>query len=264
MAHIELSERDAGAAREVLAMAVPDQATYVWTLTDEQIAVLDDPDAPQLADQTWLSERLGDPPNVEMFVLAQEVALRGLVASGDVQIAVDGEQITEVTARPQITGSLVLRRLGNAVLRVARVTAETATVAYCYVLDEGQIFEETVDENGMHEFSIYSPDLWGARIADFLDPAEGAGLGEIDEVGSADMFAAEAEERPELGQAVAVSNLTAVLRDQDLPRVATVFSSQAGTYWLREEDQEAQTMRLTGIDRTGLERLAQDLTRRSA
>ncbi|MCL2317246.1 MAG: hypothetical protein FWC46_09220 [Actinomycetia bacterium] len=257
---VELSPRDAEAARHVLGMVVPGQAMRVWTLTDEQILVLDDPEQPQLVTQPWLPGRVGDPPNAEMLVLAQEVALRGLVARGDVETVVSDSQIAEVTARPEITGCLVLRRLGNALLRVARATSQDATVAYFYRQDEGPILEEVVDENGLHAFAVYEPTVWGPRLADFLDPAQGAGRGAIDETGPASRFAENVGDRPELSQALAASSMTAVLRDVPTPKVATIFSSEAGTYWLRETAVRPEEMRLTGISRAELEALGPSLT----
>ncbi|MDR2896136.1 MAG: hypothetical protein LBV30_05750 [Propionibacteriaceae bacterium] len=259
---IKLEARDAQAVATVLHLASDTQATRVWRLTDEQIAILDAPDAPLLVEQTWLEDRLGDPGDPALLAMAEEVALRSLVASGDVAVQVSDGDITEVTARPEITGSLLLRRLGKAMMRVVRVTDDDSSLAYFYLQDSGEIFEEAVDQNGMHDFSVYHEPIWRSRLAEFIDPVAGAGLGQIDQVVTADVLEGAVADYPQLTQAVSVSQLTAVLRDNDQPRVATIFSGPAGCYWLRSDaDLADDQLRLTGIDPDQLAGLGEELTR---
>lgn len=157
------SERDRACAAETLGRQGPDAADFL-VLTDEEIVALDGLQHPQLVETPWLKEQ---PVGPESLV---GVALRGLLARGLVVPHLDQPEIT-LSASPEITGALMLRRTAKTIVRVERQTNNgTAWLfAYCHV---DSVLTEDIDPNGMHIFSVTDEQALLARLTGVANPFE--------------------------------------------------------------------------------------------
>ncbi|MDT9592893.1 hypothetical protein RDV89_07425 [Nocardioides zeae] len=151
-------------------------ATYVVTLTDEELAALGHAEGvavlPYLAD---LDDTASD--------LVQATALRGLVARGIVSPPEGGDPRPEVAGdraevdllvRQDVLSVLTLRRAAPVAVAVARAGAATQDFWYAHVVEEYVLLEE-VTPDGQHRFALArTASLGGLVEAAVLHPEAAA------------------------------------------------------------------------------------------
>ncbi len=163
------TERDVQCAAQVLSQATS-EGTVLTTLTDEEVVALDGVQHEQVAATPWLSSQ-----DTAQRDLLAAVALRGLLAKELVYpVIFEGEtEPSRLHAIEEITGSLTLRRSGDAIVSVERTVSSGKRWLYAYVHVEGVLLEE-VDEGGLHGFTVVSREKAAARLAEFVDPEHAA------------------------------------------------------------------------------------------
>jgi hypothetical protein len=251
---MQWSAHDLAAAREVLAESRTGEVRHIVTLTDEEIIILDGLQHPQLVALPWLTDQEGADHDLVGRVALRSLLVRGLV---DVQ-QVDSVDAAEaaaaspstsdasgvgIVAVPQITGSLVLRRTGQAILVAARTTALGQHWVYVYAhgvnADRDTIVEEEVSEAGLHSFSVYPVAELGPRLTAFMDPAGAAVMDGRRRAISASELETVAATIPALAQAAAVTVLSVVRAGSDLAESKTIYSGPAGVHVLEAASVEA-------------------------
>ncbi len=157
--------QDAAAAAAVLA-EVSDEVREVIVLTDEEVVALDGLQHAQLVPTPWL-----DAQEISRDQLGG-IALRGLIARAMVALGPkagpDGQPTGELdlVANTAITGTLVLRRTAQRLVRVEKRSNAGVRWLFAYVHDDGVLIED-IDPNGLHGFGVTTP----AGAAAFLRAA---------------------------------------------------------------------------------------------
>lgn len=249
---MQWSAHDLAAAREVLAESRTGEVRHIVTLTDEEIIILDGLQHPQLVALPWLTDQEGADHDLVGRVALRSLLVRGLVEVQQTDSADPAESASPSTpdvsgvgivAVPQITGSLVLRRTGQAILVAVRTTALGQHWVYVYAhgvnADRDTIVEEEVSEAGLHSFSVYPVAELGPRLTAFIDLAGAAVMDGRRRAISASELETVAATIPALAQAAAVTVLSVVRAGSDLAESKTIYSGPAGVHVLEAASVEA-------------------------
>ncbi len=169
---MQWSAADIAAAEQTLARTAPGEVTHVVTLTDEEVAILDGLQNPQLVPLPWLDAQEGADRTLVGRVALRSLLARGLVVPSDEERppGPGGEPQVGIEAVTEVTGPLVLRRTASAILSADRTTALGKHWVYVYLHDEDRVLEEEVGPSGHHSFSVYPLAELAGRLAVFLDP----------------------------------------------------------------------------------------------
>jgi hypothetical protein len=164
------SAADLAAADAVLAQAA-DPAAPVVVLTDEELVALDGLQHEQVVPTPWLDAQPFDRHSLG------GIALRGLVARGQVLLATDPGDPSGFgfTSVEPITGTLMLRRTSATLLRCERTTAAGDAWLFAYVHDGAGVLLEAVEVNGLHEFFAATLPAAANAIEAFANPLGAAG-----------------------------------------------------------------------------------------
>lgn len=259
---MRFSETDIEAARATLAKAKPGEVVGIVMLTDEEVMVLDGLQNEQLVPTPWLEQQEGADKE-----LMGRVALRSLLAR---EMAIPEENPADgsvkVRAHPGITGPLVLRRAGRAIVSLERTTSQGKQWVFCYVHEEdgaATVLEEEITGSGQHGFSVYPREYLGERLQFFLDPTDAATLnGRTRTVSAAELEQA-ARTMPELNEAVAVSILTGIVKGRDRLVNLSVYAGPHGVHVVRGSERDGNgdpvTYSLTETGTRGLRALPDEL-----
>ncbi|MFI9595042.1 hypothetical protein [Nonomuraea sp. NPDC052265] len=145
----------------------------VIALTDEELTVLDGPDADQLAPRPWYDSQ--DPAARETACM---VALRGLVARGIARpepVGEGGDDDLALLLPDDVQDLLAARRTPRHVVMAERILAESRQACLFYVGPGPVAVEENVNESGLHSLAIGPIERLADRFAQFCDPHAGAG-----------------------------------------------------------------------------------------
>lgn len=219
------TQRDVECAAKVLAQASP-EGTALTTLTDEEIVALDGVQHEQIVALPWLSSQ--DAGNKDLMCA---VALRGLLAKEYVYpVVFEGEtEPSRLHAIEEITGSLTLRRSGDAVVSVERTVSTGKRWLYAYVHVEGVLLEE-VDDGGLHGFTVVSRGKATERLAAFVDPENAATRDTEPAVYTEPAF--EQHAATALADTRAASNVVAFTTASDDFPTVTVYTGPSGVHVL--------------------------------
>ena len=182
---LRYTPEDVAAARDLLdrvrgedsavpraASTTPAAPAPVVTLSDEQIAALDGYERRQFVASPWLEQ------HPEQRRLAAAVALRGLIAAGQVLTRTSGHgEGPRWRAVPEISGCLVLRRTAQSFTtaeRTVRTEAGPQVHRLHLFTHSGGVLEEEVTAEGLHRFTVLAPERAAERLTAFLDPAGAA------------------------------------------------------------------------------------------
>jgi len=262
------STSDIAAARATLSRATAGEVSHVFSLTDEEIVVLDGVQHAQLVTTPYL-DGLTDAERD----LAPRVALRSLVVRDLVSATrepdpadPDGEPAVGLTAVEEITGPLVLRRTADAICTIERTTTLGKHWVYLYRHEGDVVLEEEVSVEGAHAFSVYPADVARARVADFLDPARSAVLDTRARTLTREELTATAAQDPALASALDVSTIAGVVAGSDRVEVVTVYTTADAVHVLRGSEHDdagdPATFSLQEASRATLEGLADEVLRR--
>jgi hypothetical protein len=250
---LNFAQSQIDAAQAVLARIEPGKVTKVTTLTDEEITILDGLETPQIVATPWVADNESFEP--EAF---GEVALRGLIARGDVQPAiVEGRDDLAIVAVPDITGPLLLRRISQAIISIERTTSLQSDYLYYYRHDDA-VLEEQIDAAGFHLFSILELADLGTRFASFVNPSRAeAGNTFVRELTRSELeIGLENSTISEINEAVAVSRIGVVRSGSDDVVVIAVYAGPAGLSLLRgdptREDGDSGPVVLASTTHEGL------------
>lgn len=219
------TQRDVQCAAKVLDQASP-EGTALTTLTDEEIVALDGVQHEQVVALPWLSAQ--DAASRDLMCA---VALRGLLAKELVYpVVFEGEtEPSRLHAIEEITGSLTLRRSGDAIVSVERTVSTGKRWLYAYVHVEGVLLEE-VDDGGLHGFTIVSRGQAAERLAAFVDPEGAAARDTEPAVYSEAAF--EEHAATALADTRAASNVVAFSTASDEFPTVTVYTGPSGVHVL--------------------------------
>ncbi|MEV8028825.1 hypothetical protein [Cellulosimicrobium funkei] len=262
---MQWSAADIAAAEQTLARAASGEVTHVVTLTDEEVAILDGLQNPQLVPLPWLDAQEGADRTLVGRVALRSLLARGLVVPSDEERppGPGGEPQVGIDGVPEVTGPLVLRRTASAILSADRTTALGKHWVYVYLHDEDRVLEEEVGPSGHHSFSVYPLAELAGRLAVFLDPAAKAVLDGRARTFTTEQFAAEARTSPELSGAVAVTVLGAVRAGSDTLVRVSVYATPDGVYVVRGgehgPDGAPVTLELSEVGPATLRRLPAEL-----
>ena len=262
---MQWSAADIAAAEQTLARTASGEVTHVVTLTDEEVAILDGLQNPQLVPLPWLDAQEGADRTLVGRVALRSLLARGLVVPSDEERppGPGGEPQVGIDAVPEVTGPLVLRRTASAILSADRTTALGKHWVYVYLHDEDRVLEEEVGPSGHHSFSVYPLTELAGRLAVFLDPAAKAVLDGRARTFTTEQFAAEARTSPELSGAVAVTVLGAVRAGSDTLVRVSVYATPDGVYVVRGGEHGADgapvTLELSEVGPATLRRLPAEL-----
>ncbi|MFF4623349.1 hypothetical protein [Nonomuraea jabiensis] len=144
----------------------------VIALTDEELTVLDGPDADQLAPRPWYDSQ--DPAARDTACM---VALRSLVARGIARPEPTGEGDDDVALllSDDLQDLLAARRTPRHVVMAERILADSRQARVFYVGPGPVAVEENVNESGLHGLAIGPIERLAERFAEFCDPYAGAG-----------------------------------------------------------------------------------------
>lgn len=262
---MQWSAADIAAAEQTLARTAPGEVTHVVTLTDEEVAILDGLQNPQLVPLPWLDAQEGADRTLVGRVALRSLLARGLVVPSEEERppGPGGEPQVGIDAVPEVTGPLVLRRTASAILSADRTTALGKHWVYVYLHDEDRVLEEEVGPSGHHSFSVYPLAELAGRLAVFVDPAAKAVLDGRARTFTTEQFAAEARTSPELSGAVAVTVLGAVRAGSDTLVRVSVYATPDGVYVVRGGEHGADgapvTLELSEVGPATLRRLPAEL-----
>ncbi|MFF0861983.1 hypothetical protein ACFYUV_09520 [Nonomuraea sp. NPDC003560] len=144
----------------------------VIALTDEELTVLDGPDADQLAPRPWYDSQ--DPAARDTACM---VALRSLIARGIARPEPTGEGDDDVALllSDDLQDLLAARRTPRHVVMAERILADSRQARVFYVGPGPVAVEENVNESGLHGLAIGPIERLAERFAEFCDPHAGAG-----------------------------------------------------------------------------------------
>jgi hypothetical protein len=142
-----------------------DAVVPVITLTDEELAALDGPEAAPVAPQPWLA---GQESSGKL--LACRVALRGLAARGIVLPTGHNRGDRRVVAIHQDVRSVLVMRRTAYGLVLAQRRGPLGRDARMLYLHDGGVLEESISPGGMHALSVAAPAAAAGRLAGFADP----------------------------------------------------------------------------------------------
>lgn len=221
---------------------------YVETLTDEELAVLDDPgddDSGPVAVRPRFDDLAPEQQDV-----ARQVAFRGLLARGIVDPpspeavaaaeARGGTPTTpvDVLVRQDVQSLVTLRRGAALVVAVARTTAAGQDYWYGYLIDDMALIEE-VTEAGLHRFSLVRDDqlpdlLVGAAVHPDTTDATGEPMAMPDEP---------VPDPPPpvlrtLGQALLRADLVVRYNGRVAAQTASLFTGPAGSWLVTHREGE--------------------------
>lgn len=220
---------------------------HVETLTDEELAVLDDPgpDAEPLAVRPRFDQLSAGQQDV-----ARQVAFRGLLARGIVDppsadAVADAEARggfpdtrLDVMVRHDVQSLLTLRRGAALVVALARTTSAGQDYWYGYLVDDIALIEQ-VSEAGLHRFGLVRED----RLLD-LTIASAVHLGAADASGPPLAMPDGPPTDPPppvlqmLGQALLRVDLVVRHTGQGAPRTTSLFTGPAGSWLVAHRDGE--------------------------
>ena len=163
--------QDAEAAASVLA-EVTDEPREVTILTDEEVVALDGLQNEQLAPTPWLDAQQLTRDDLGGIALRGLIA-RKMVALGPV-LTPEGEPTGDyaLTAEATITGTLMLRRTAQTVVRMERTSNAGTRWLLCYAHRDHGVLIEDVDPNGLHVFgatTVAGAAEYLRSIANFAD-----------------------------------------------------------------------------------------------
>ena len=216
---------------------------YVETLTDEELAVLDD------ADSVAVRPRFDDLAPEQQDV-ARQVAFRGLLARGIVDPpspeavaaarARGGTPTTpvDVLVRQDVQSLVTLRRGAALVVAVARTTAAGQDYWYGYLIDDMALIEE-VTEAGLHRFSLVRADqLPDLLVGATVHPATADGTGEPMAIPDGPAPDPPPPVLQTLGQALLRADLVVRYNGRVAAQTASLFTGPAGSWLVTHREGE--------------------------
>ena len=220
---------DVEAAQAIIDRATPGTLQVVGVLTDEQIVALEGIDFPQPTHLPWLDGRESKEARVES-------AMRSMFAGGLLEFKdTDDPDAKKLEAVSDVTGILTARRATPYLLIGERETSQGRRWSYCYLFG-GTVLEEQITDDGFHTFVVLSLTDLGDHLARFLDPVDRVDSAQFSafqrDFASAEAFASEAGQIPEVADTLASTTVTAMDAESQRAFVAAVFATSEGVYAL--------------------------------
>ncbi|HJC68211.1 MAG TPA: hypothetical protein H9932_00840 [Candidatus Brachybacterium intestinipullorum] len=265
---LRYTPEDVAAARDLLdrvrgedsaapraASTTPAAPAPVVTLSDEQIAALDGYERRQFVASPWLEQ------HPEQRRLAAAVALRGLIAAGQVLTRTSGHgEGPRWRAVPEISGCLVLRRTAQSFTtaeRTVRTEAGPQVHRLHLFTHPGGVLEEEVTAEGLHRFTVLAPERAAERLTAFLDPAGAAHAdGEAVRVRGSELPAHPLAAR--LAATRALTVLTVVRTTNGTVQQLSAYATADGMLTMEALDPDAEDppLEIRPVDRASLRALA--------
>jgi hypothetical protein len=148
------------------------QPEVLARFTDEELAAVSGPGQEQVAPMLWLDRQPHD--QHEVFV---SIALRGLVARG-VVLEIEQQQQSDawvLTFSAHTQALLAMRHTASSIVIAERQTATGKSAVVLYFGDGRGVLEETVDQAGLHTFSVCSEEPALDGLVALCDPDDVAG-----------------------------------------------------------------------------------------
>ncbi|QFY09458.1 hypothetical protein GBF35_24940 [Nonomuraea phyllanthi] len=144
----------------------------VIALTDEELTVLDGPEADQIVPRPWY-----DSQDRAAQDTACAVALRSLVARGIARPEQAGDDDDDVVLllSDDLRDLLAARRTPRHIVMAERILADSRQTRVFYVGPAPVAVEESVDDSGLHGLAVGPIEQLAERFAQFCDPHDGAG-----------------------------------------------------------------------------------------
>jgi hypothetical protein len=149
------------------------QPEVLARFTDEELAAVSGPGQDQVAPMLWLDRQPHDQHQV--FV---SIALRGLVARGVVLEIEQQQQQPDacvLTFSAHTQALLAMRHTASSIVIAERQTATGKSAVVLYFGDGRGVLEETVDQAGLHTFSVCTEELALDDLVALCDPDDVAG-----------------------------------------------------------------------------------------
>jgi hypothetical protein len=225
---------------------------YLETLTDEELAVLDDP---QLDNAGPIAVRPRfDELSAAQQDVARQVAFRGLLARGIVDPpsaeAVAAAQArgghpdtpVDVLVRQDVQSLVTLRRGAALVVALARTTSAGQDYWYAYLIDDMALLEE-VTESGLHRFGLVRDDqLLDLVVASAVHPDTADATGSPVAMPDDPLPDPPPDPPPpvlqRLGQALLRVDFVLRYNGQVAPQTTSLFTGPAGSWLVAHRDAE--------------------------